>query len=1098
MLPRRQIGQDAVGDAAILAAEHELSPHGILVVDQQGRWASFNKRFIDLWEIPEEIVRSRSNTDGVNFVLSKIAQPQKFLARLKYLYEHMEERSHDEIAMKDGRTFERDSAPLALASGQTNGRIWFFRDVTERIQGAAAKSQLAAIVESSHDAIVCADSNGIVISWNAGAERLYGYTASEMIGQSIAVVVPADRQGEGKEAMARLLAAGEAIDYEAVRIRKDGTPVDVSFVLSPIKAGDGSVVAVSAIMRDITARKRSEQELRNTTRALDTLSRANEAVFRATTEDSLYRQMCQVVVDFGGYALAWIGLAEDDPGKTVRPVAYAGRGSDYLERADITWADAERGRGLTGTAIRDGVVQMNHNSADDPRMAPWREEVLKRGLVSSIAFPLQDDSRVFGALSIYSRHLDAFGTEEVALLSRLASNLSYGVVALRARADRELAARNLEQAKEKAERAEALLQDAIDTIGEAFLICDAEDRHVLCNESYRRIYEYESGEQWVAGRTREDGLRRSLANSRFAEPAGRDPAWVEEWVRKSLEVPSWAERPLADGRCLLVTRQRMRSGGIAVLMVDITPLKQAQSALRDSEVRLERAQEIAQIGNWELDVATGDIVWSRQLHRMFGLPLDFKPTRESIGPGVHAADLQPRLDWIADLAAGRQRDPMEMRIRRPDGEERLILTEGRPEVDADGVIRRIVGTAQDITERRQTERALAQSQKMDALGQLTGGMAHDFNNMLGIIIGNLDLLKPLVGANAMADELCAEARDGAVRCADLIRRLLAFARRQSLRAERTDVNALVSDVSRMLGRTLGERITLTLDLDAALWPVQVDAAQLEAALINMATNARDAMPKGGQLAITSRNTTLDAGYAAHHPDASAGDYALIEVSDTGTGIPPEIVNRIFDPFFTTKGAGQGTGLGLSMAFGFVKQSGGHLSVYSEPGLGTTFRLYLPRSDGGEAAPASAPGSDAVVGGAETVLVVEDNAQLRRTAERQLTELGYTVREADGAEPALTLLSGTDAVDLLFTDIVMPGAMDGLDLAYQAARLRPGLRVLLTSGFPGGRAADQRVADSPYRLLDKPYSLKELAQAVRTALDSGGGRGNMIHPAAGRG
>jgi signal transduction histidine kinase/ActR/RegA family two-component response regulator len=483
---------------------------------------------------------------------------------------------------------------------------------------------------------------------------------------------------------------------------------------------------------------------------------------------------------------------------------------------------------------------------------------------------------------------------------------------------------------------------------------------------------------------------------------------------------------------------------------------------------------------------------------MGGFPPDFKPTRANAPSRVHPADLQLQLDWIADLAAGRKRDTVDIRVTGPDGKERVYLTEGRPVVDADGVIRRIAGTSQDVTERRLIERTLAQSQKMDAIGQLTGGMAHDFNNMLGVIIGNLDLVKPLLGADALASDLCAEARDGAVRCADLIRRLLAFARRQSLRPEQMDVNLLVSDVSRMLGRTLGEHIALTLELDAALWPVRVDVSQLEAALINLATNARDAMPKGGQLTVATRNITLDAGYAAHHPDASAGDYALIEVSDTGTGIPPEIITRIFDPFFTTKAPGKGTGLGLAMAFGFVKQSGGHLTVHSEPGLGTTFRLYLPRSVGDAAAPASAPVSDAVVGGDETILVVEDNAQLRRTAERQLTELGYTVREADSAMPALAILSGADPVDLLFTDIVMPGAMDGLDLAYQAARLWPGLRVLLTSGFPGGRAADRRVADSPFGLLDKPYSLKELAQAVRTALDSGGGRGNMIHPAAGRG
>jgi signal transduction histidine kinase/CheY-like chemotaxis protein len=430
------------------------------------------------------------------------------------------------------------------------------------------------------------------------------------------------------------------------------------------------------------------------------------------------------------------------------------------------------------------------------------------------------------------------------------------------------------------------------------------------------------------------------------------------------------------------------------------------------------------------------------------------------------------------------------------------VTEGRPVADADGVIRRITGTSQDVTERRQIERALAQSQKMDALGQLTGGMAHDFNNMLGIIIGNLDLLKPLLGAEALASELCAEARDGAVRCAELIRRLLAFARRQPLHPDQIDVNTLVTDVSRLLGRTLGGHIALTLDLDAALWPVKVDASQLEAALINLATNARDAMPKGGQLTIATRNTTFDALYIAQHPDVAAGDYAQIEVSDTGTGIAPEIIDRIFDPFFTTKVCGQGTGLGLSMAFGFAKQSGGHLTVYSELSLGTTFRLYLPRSDSGEAPTAGVPNGEVVVGGDETILVVEDNAKLRRVVERQLTDLGYKVREGDSAMLALMILSEGDPVDLLFTDIVMPGTMDGLDLAYRATRRRPDLRVLLTSGFLGGYGADQRVVDSPFRLLTKPYSLTELAQTVRRVLDDadngliGKGRGPVAGPAGG--
>jgi PAS domain S-box-containing protein len=1078
ILPGTPIARDATLRAAILAAEHELSPHGILVVDQQGQWVSFNRRFIDMWGIPDEILRSGRDVDALNVVLSKVTHPELFSERVEYLYKHGEERSHEEIAMKDGRTFERDSAPLVLADGQMNGRVWFFRDITERVQGATAKSQLAAIIESSLDAIICSDRNGIVTTWNAGAERLYGYSTAEMIGNPAGIIEPLDRKGEIRKFIDRILAGGEDIDHETVRMRKDGTPVDVSVVVSPIKAEDGSVIAISAITRDITARKRSEQAVRNMTRALDMLGRANEAVVRATTEIGLYHRMCEVIVEVGGYCMAWIGLAENDPGKTVRPIAYEGHDGDYLDRARITWADAERGRGPTGTAIRDGVVQTSRNCADDPRLALWRDQLLKRGFAASIALPLRDDSRVFGALTIYSRDPGSFGPEEVALLTRLADNLSYGVVALKARADRESAARTLEQAIERAERVESLLQDAIDNVADGL---------VMCNEGYRRLYHYQTGSSWAAGCTSEQILSQGLALGKYPEAIGREQEWLDEWRRRNLVVPASIERPLADGRWLLVTKRRMRDGGIAILLIDITALKQAQSALRDSEASLERAQEIAKIGSWEVDIASGALTWSRQLYRMGGFPPDFKPTRANAPSRVHPADLQLQLDWIADLAAGRKRDTVDIRVTGPDGKERVYLTEGRPVVDADGVIRRIAGTSQDVTERRLIERTLAQSQKMDAIGQLTGGMAHDFNNMLGVIIGNLDLMKPAVRADALASELCAEARDGAARCADLVRRLLAFARRQSLRPAQIDVNALVSELSRLLGRTLGEHVMLTLDFGAALWPVKVDASQLEAALVNLATNARDAMPKGGQLVIATRNATLDASYAAQHPDVSAGDYALIEVCDTGTGISPEIVGRIFEPFFTTKATGQGTGLGLSMTFGFVKQSGGHLTVYSEPGLGTTFRIYLPRgdtrSDSGEAATASMPNADMVVGGHETILVVEDNAQLRRTAGRQLTELGYTVRESDSAAPALAILSGGEKVDLLFTDIVMPGTMDGLELANQASRLRPGLRVLLTSGFPGGHGADQRLADSPFRLLGKPYSFWELAQTVRLVLDA---------------
>jgi PAS domain S-box-containing protein len=558
---------------------------------------------------------------------------------------------------------------------------------------------------------------------------------------------------------------------------------------------------------------------------------------------------------------------------------------------------------------------------------------------------------------------------------------------------------------------------------------------------------------------------------------------MAERLRRHREAREATEYRLDNGSWILATDRRMKNGGIAGLRIDITALKQAQAALRESEARLDRAQAIAGIGSWELDVATARYFWSKELYRIRGLsPGSFEPSIETVSAFIHPDDYAMARRWIDNLMVGIEQHTLEPRFIRPDGEVRVLRVEGRPVIDADGNVRRVAGTMQDITERRLIERQLAQAQKMEAIGNLTGGMAHDFNNVLGVVIGNLDLLKRLIRDNPAATELCAEALDGASRCTDLIRRLLAFARRQSLRPEITDMNALVADIARLLGRILGEDIALNLHLDAALRPVMVDPSQLEAALVNFATNARDAMPKGGRLDITTSNVVLDAGYAALHPDVTPGAYARVEISDTGTGIPPEIIGRIFEPFFTTKEPGRGTGLGLSMAFGFVKQSGGHLSVYSESGRGTTFRLYLPSGITADLAQESLSDAGEIPCGNEVVLVVEDNAQLRQATVRQLVDLGYRVLEAEHAAAALAILAG-EHVDLLFTDVVMPGSMDGLDLAYRAVALRADLKVLLTSGFPGVRGADQRMVDCPFPMLNKPARRDELARAVRDMLDS---------------
>ncbi|MFZ2003453.1 MAG: ATP-binding protein, partial [Stellaceae bacterium] len=313
---------------------------------------------------------------------------------------------------------------------------------------------------------------------------------------------------------------------------------------------------------------------------------------------------------------------------------------------------------------------------------------------------------------------------------------------------------------------------------------------------------------------------------------------------------------------------------------------------------------------------------------------------------------------------------------------------------------------------------------------------------------------------------------------------LAFARRQPLAPADVAIDTLVGGIVGLMRRTLGEDISIDVEFGDDVWPVHADPAQLEAAILNLANNARDAMPKGGRLMITTGNRHLDADYAALHPELAPGDYAMVEVTDTGSGIAPEAIDCIFEPFFTTKEAGKGTGLGLSMVFGFIKQSGGHINVYSEPGSGTTFRLYLPRrkEEVAAAAPTGAVAPAKATGGSETVLLVEDNEAMRRVARRQLEALGYRVLEAAQAAAALDILA-REPVDLLFSDIVMPGGASGFELARIATARWPALKILLTSGFPEAKMQGNGETIAGVRLLSKPYRRDDLAQALRESLEA---------------
>lgn len=405
------------------------------------------------------------------------------------------------------------------------------------------------------------------------------------------------------------------------------------------------------------------------------------------------------------------------------------------------------------------------------------------------------------------------------------------------------------------------------------------------------------------------------------------------------------------------------------------------------------------------------------------------------------------------------------------------------------VAERTAALTNEMAERTAAEAQLRQMQRMESIGQLTGGIAHDFNNMLAIVIGSLDLARRrLSGAeHPQVTQFLSNAREGAQRAAVLTARLLAFSRQQPLAPQLLDPNKLVGGMSELLRRTLGENIHVETVLAGGLWRTFADPAQLESAIINLAINARDAMPTGGKLTIETANSDLDERYARAHAELEPGQYVLISVSDTGTGMAPEVVERAFDPFYTTKGAGQGTGLGLSQVFGFVKQSGGHVKIYSEIGRGTTVKVYLPRHLGAAGTTLADAAEEAALplGTPDTiVLVVEDEEPVRHMTVDALRELGYTVVQASDGKEALQHLQLQPRVDVMFTDIVMPD-MTGRELVDQARKSRPDLKVLYTTGYTRNAVVHNGVLDRDVAFLPKPFTLEQLAAKIRDVLAQAG-------------
>jgi PAS domain S-box-containing protein len=751
---------------------------------------------------------------------------------------------------------------------------------------AARERLFSAAVESSNDAIVTRSLDGTITGWNPAAERLFGYTAAEAVGQGLDFILPADQQAVMSDTLRRI-GQGETIEpYDAVRRRKDGGLVEITLSTSPIKNPSGTIIGISLTARDITEAKRTEQALRQQIEERRRIFETSQDLILVTDPGGVLVQVSPSSETILGYL----------PEEMIDHSAV-----DFMHPDDLDNTRGEMRAARSGRHTRNFDCRYVH----------------KDGRIVTLSW--------MGAWSEPVRRHFFIG-------------------------------RDMTQswlAQEALRESEQLARGIVDTALDAFVQMD------------------------------QNGI-------------------ISDWNSQAENIFGWS-----------------RGEALGAKLADLIIPENHRAAHRSGLERFLRTTE---------GVILGRRIEIEALHR-------------------NGKEIKVELSITA-----------------------LWRREG---VVFNGFIR-------DLTEKIAAEDRIRQAEKMEAVGQLTGGIAHDFNNILTVITGTIEILAAAVEKDPQLAAITKMIDEAASRGADLTQHLLAFARKQPLQPRETDVNLLLVETAKLLRPTLGEQIEIESAFADQQCLATVDPNQLTTAILNLALNARDAMPDGGKLILETDLVYLDENYAGLHGDVRPGHYALIAISDTGTGIPAGIIDKVFNPFFTSKGPGKGTGLGLSMVYGFVKQSAGHIMIYSEEGHGTTIKMYLPPSTGPLPA-AETSAAAAAEGGRETILVVEDDRLVREYVLTQLHSLGYATLDAANAAQALALVEAGNVFDLLFTDVIMPGAMNGRQLANELQKSKPGLKVLFTSGYTENAIIHHGRLDSGVLLLAKPYRKSDLAAMVRKAL-----------------
>ena len=695
-------------------------------------------------------------------------------------------------------------------------------------------------------------------------------------------------------------------------------------------------------------------------------------------------------------------------------------------------------------------------------------------LARTISRPISDLGRAAEKIADgnFDHEIEVSGSGEIASFSRSIKRMG-------------LAIRERFTERERAEKAlregEARLRLLLDGVSVGIGVENLEGQTIQANEGWAKILGYTTEElqkMRFNEYTHPDYAAEDVRLFRELAAGNRDRYQMEKRYVSKSESEVWGRLTRS-----LVRDEHGNPEYCLGMVEDISERKRAEEALRGREAQVTSLINGSPAGFFFKDLDRRYVLLNQTYLDFHGL------TRATI-IGKRAEDFQPPDHAERTFSEDRQ----VLETRRPiHKEETLISGDGTarhfslskfPVTDSDGTLLGLGGMSIDITERYAMERQLVQAQKMEAVGQLTGGVAHDFNNLLAVVSLNLELVQDQIEGNPHLNELIGRSLSAVQRGATLTQRLLSFSRRQSLSPESTELGRLITDVEDMLRRTLGETIELHVRSADDAWPVLVDAHQLESAILNLALNARDAMPDGGTLTIETANAPLDEGYTDEYDDLQAGDYVRLAISDTGTGISRENLEHVIEPFFTTKDVGKGSGLGLSMVYGLIKQSKGHISIYSEVGEGTSVKLYLPRDASQEIdTPSTKANGTMSYKGHERILVVEDEEEVRRVAVEILENEGYEIIEAADGLEALEEMGNAESIDLLFTDMVLPQGMSGLELAVKAEERQPGLRTLFTTGYAENAVIHDDRLDNGVNLISKPYRRADLLKRVRTVIDA---------------